>query len=99
MNEADPGFDAVHPSGQLIFRSSRGGCLHSVVPPEAAMDTDADNLARAVLLAADVSHLHAVMQIREEIIAAGYTPSAEIPGARDLEAAEGALLRHRLRSG
>jgi hypothetical protein len=98
MNDADPAFDAVHPSGQLMFRSSRGGCLHSVVLSEAAMEADADNLARAVLLAADVSHLYAVMQIREEIIAAGYTPTAEIPGACDLEAAEGALLRHRLRS-
>ena len=99
MNDADPAFDAVHPSGQVMFRSSRGGCLHSVVLSEAAMDADADNLARAVLLAADVSHLQAVMQIREEIIAAGHTPSAELPGARDLEAAEGALLRHRLRPG
>jgi len=97
MSEPDPAFDAVHPSGRLMFRSSRGGCLHSVVLSEAAMDTDSETLAAAVLLAADVSHLQAVMEIRREIIAAGFTPSPQIPGVRDLGIAEDALARHRLR--
>jgi hypothetical protein len=97
VSDADPAFDAMHPSGQLMFRSTRGGCLHSVVLSDVAMDAGAENLARAVLLAADVSYLHAVMRVRQEIIAAGFTPSAELPGTRDLEIAEDALLRHRLR--
>ncbi len=64
MNDPDPAFDAVHPSGHLMFRSSRGGCLHSVVLSESALDADAASLATAVLLAADVSHLQAVMRPR-----------------------------------
>jgi len=97
VTEPDPDFDVVHPSGHLMFRSSRGGCLHSVVLTEAALDTDAENLARAVLLAAGVSHLQAVMRIRQEIIAAGFSPSAQIPGVGDLDAAEEELRCHRLR--
>ena len=97
MSEPDPAFDSVHPSGQVMFRSCRGGCLHSVVLSDAVLDTDAETLARAVLLTAEVSHLHAVMQIRREIIEAGFTPSPQIPGPSDLDIAEGALRRHRLR--
>ena len=97
MTEPDPDFDVVHPSGHLMFRSSRGGCLHSVVLAESALDTDAENLARAVLLAAGVSHLKAVMRIRQEIIDAGFSPSAQIPGRTDLDAAEQELRSHRLR--
>jgi len=96
MSEPDPAFDAVHPSGRLMFRSSRGGCLHSVVLSEAALDTDPETLAQAVLLAAEVSHLHAVMRIRQEMIDAGFTPSPQIPGACDLDNAEGALRMHRM---
>ena len=62
MTEPDPEFDAVHPSGHILFRSCRGGYLHSVALAEAAMDTDAESLAHAVLLAADVSYLKALMQ-------------------------------------
>ena len=98
MSDPDPAYDAVHPSGLLIFRSSRGGCLHSVLLSESAMDADADSLARAVLLTADVSHLAAVMQVRQEIIDAGFSPSGGIPGPADLGRAESALLRHRLRA-
>ena len=98
MSEPDPAYDAVHPTGQLMFRSSRGGCLHSVLLSESAMDTDSDSLAQAVLLTAEVSHLAAVMQVRQEIIDAGFTPSAGIPGPSDLGRAEGALRRHRLRA-
>ena len=98
MSDPDPAYDAVHPSGHLIFRSSRGGCLHSVLLSDSAMDADADSLARAVLLTADVSHLAAVMQVRQEIIDAGFSPSGGIPGPADLGRAESALLRHRLRA-
>ena len=98
MSDPDPAYDAVHPSGHLIFRSSRGGCLHSVLLSESAMDADADSLARAVLLTADVSHLAAVMQVRQEIIDAGFSPSGGIPGPADLGRVESALLRHRLRA-
>jgi hypothetical protein len=46
MTEPDPEFDAVHPSGHILFRSCRGGYLHSVTLAEAVMDTDAQTLAR-----------------------------------------------------
>ena len=98
MSDPDPAYDAVHPSGHLIFRSSRGGCLHSVLLSESAMDADADSLARAVLLTADVSHLAAVMQVRQDIIDAGFSPSVGIPGPADLGRAVCALLRLRLRA-
>lgn len=96
MTEPDPEFDASHPSGHIVFRSCRGGYLHSVGLAEAAMDTDAQSLADAVLRTADVSHLKAVMQIRREILAAGHTPSAELATERDLDAAQQALDNHLL---
>lgn len=96
MSEPDPRFDAVHPSGQLMFRSCAGGYLHSVVLSEEGMDADADTLAQAVLRAAEVSHLRAVMRIRREIIESGFTPSAELPGPADLSRAEADLADHRL---
>ena len=96
MSEPDPAFDAVHPSGSVLFRSSRGGYLHSVVLSEAVRDTDAQALAEAVLRAADVSHLKAVMQIRGEILSAGFTPSVELANAADLRRAEGELAAHRI---
>ena len=99
MTAVDPAFDAVHPSGQLIFRSCRGGYLHSVQLGESAMDTDAGTLARAILLAARVSHLKAAMQVRQEIIEGGFTPSDQIAGPGDLDTAAAALLGHRLRPG
>jgi len=98
MSEPDPAYDAFHPTGQLMFRSSRGGCLHSVLLSASAMDADSDILAQAILLTAEVSHLAAVMQVRQEIIDAGFTPSAGIPGPSDLGRAEGVLRRHRLRA-
>ena len=97
MTDPDPEFDAVHPSGHILFRSCRGGYLHSVTLAEAAMDADAETLAHAVLLTADVSYLRALMQVRAEMIAAGYTPSAEVPSERDLDSATAALQDHRLR--
>jgi len=97
MTEPDPEFDAVHPSGHILFRSCRGGYLHSVTLAEAAMDADAETLAYAVLLTADVSYLRALMQVRAEMVAAGYTPSAEVPSERDLDSATAALQDHPLR--
>ena len=59
MSDPDPRFDAVHPGGQVMFRSCREGYLHSVVLGEAAMDADARSLARAILAAAEASHAKA----------------------------------------
>lgn len=98
MSEPDPQFDTAHPSGHILFRTCRGGYLHSVALAEPAMDTDAQTLARAILLTADVSYLKALMQVRAEIIAAGHTPSDDVPGRGDLEAAVAALQAHRLRA-
>lgn len=96
MTEADPAFDAVHPSGHVLFRSCRGGYLHSVALAEAAMDADAKSLAEAILRTADVSYLKALMEVRAEIVAAGHTPSADVPTERDLQGAVEALQEHRL---
>lgn len=97
MNQPDPAFDTVHPSGGVLFRSARGGYLHSVTLNEAAMRSDPETLARAVLLTAQVSHLKAVMQVRQDIIDAGFTPSVQIAGPAEMERAQAELLDHRLR--
>jgi hypothetical protein len=60
------------------------------------MDTDAESLAQAILLTADVSYLKAVMEVRGEIVAAGYTPSAEVPTTHDLQEAIEELVEHEL---
>lgn len=96
MTDADPEFDAVHPSGHVLFRSSRDGYLHSVVLSEGVADADAQALAEAVLRTAEVSHLKAVMEIRREIVDAGFSPSAELPTPADLSRAEAELGEHRL---
>lgn len=96
MSDPDPDFDARHPSGQVLFRSCRGGYLHSVVLGERAPEADTTDLAAGVLLTAQVSHLRAVMEVRREIIGAGFTPSGEIAGEAELERAETALREHRL---
>ena len=96
--DADPRFDAVHPSGNLMFRSCRGGYLHSVVLSETVRDADAASLAEAVLLAAGVSHLRAVMAIRREITDGGFTPSDEMATPADLRSAEEALESHQFRT-
>ncbi len=96
MTEADPAFDTVHPSGHILVRSCRGGYMHSVTLTEAAMNTDAESLTEGILLTADVSYLKAVMEVRGEIVAAGYTPSAEVPTAEDLDEAIERLVAHEL---
>lgn len=97
ISEADPAFDASHPSGQLMFRSCRGGYLDSVLLTEVALAADPATLAEAIIRTADVSYLRAVLAVREEIIAAGHTPSAELAGPADLRAAVARLAEHRLR--
>ncbi|OBF25932.1 DUF2694 family protein [Mycobacterium sp. ACS4331] len=96
MSEPNPEFDAIHPSGHILFRSCRGGYLHSVVLTEAALGTDADTLAEAIKRTADVSYHKALMEVRDEIIAAGHTPSDDVPGPRDLVRAIERLREHRL---
>lgn len=96
MTEPNPEFDALHPSGHLLFRSCRGGYLHSVVLTEEAMAADAQKLAAAITLTADVSHLRALMEVRSEILAAGHTPSDEVPAQTDLDRALTALAEHDL---
>lgn len=94
--DPDPEFDAVHPSGHLMFRSCRGGYLHSVVLSESVRDCDAGSLAEAVLRVAQVSHLRAVTHIRRDIVDAGFTPSEEMASPADLRRAESLLENHRL---
>jgi Protein of unknown function (DUF2694) len=96
MTEANPAFDTVHPSGHILVRSCRGGYMHSVTLSEAAMTSDAETLAHGILLTADVSYLKALIEIRGEIVAAGYTPSAEVPTTRDLDVAIDKLVAHEL---
>jgi uncharacterized iron-regulated protein len=96
MTEADPAFDTVHPSGHILVRSCRGGYMHSLTLSEAAMSTNTESLAEAILLTADVSYLKAVVEVRGEIVVAGYTPSAEVPTAHDLDRAIDRLVAHEL---
>lgn len=97
MTDPNPAFDTVHPSGHILARSCRGGYLHSVTLSDEAMETDAETLARGILLTADVSHLKALLEVRDEILAAGHTPSAQVPTPYDLDVAIEKLLTHDLR--
>ena len=97
MSEPNPAFDTIHPSGHILVRSCRGGYLHSVTLSGEAMETDAETLARGILLTADVSHLKALLEVRDEILAAGHTPSVEVPTPYDLDAAIDKLLSHQLK--
>ncbi len=99
MTEPNPAFDTVHPSGDVLFRSCRGGYLHSVALSEAAMSADAHRLAEAIVLAADVSFLKAALEIRGEIINTGHAPSAAVPTNEDLRVATERLLSHQLYAG
>jgi hypothetical protein len=96
MTDANPAFDTIHPSGHILVRTCRGGYMHSVALSEEALDTDAAALAQGILLTADVSWLKASLEIRDEIVAAGHTPSAEVPTPHDLNAAIEKLLAHKL---
>jgi len=96
MTDANQEFDATHPSGQVLFRSCRGGFLHSVALAEAALTADASTLAEAILRTAEVSHLRALMEVRDEILASGHTPSEAVPTPADLRAATARLADHDL---
>ena len=96
MTQPNPAFDAIHPSGHILFRSCRGGYLHSVVLSEAVLSADAKTLAEAIVRTADVSFQQALMEVRDEIIAAGHTPSPDVPGPADLLRAMERLREHRL---
>lgn len=96
MSEPNPAFDTSHPSGDVLFRSCRGGYLHSVVLSEAAMGADAQRLAEAILLTADASFLKAALEIRSEIVTSGHAPSAAVPTNDDLRVATERLLNHQL---
>jgi hypothetical protein len=97
MTDANPAFDTVHPSGHILVRSCRGGYMHSVALSEEAMETDAQTLAEGIVLTADVSCLKALLEVRDEIVAAGNTPSTEVPTPYDLDVAIEKLLAHKLR--
>ena len=97
MTDVEPAFDTVHPSGHILVRSCRGGYMHSVALSEEALDTDATTLAQGILLTADVSWLKALLEVRDEIVGAGHTPSAEVPTPHDLDVAIEKLLAHKLR--
>ena len=97
MTDANPAFDTVHPSGHILVRSCRGGYMHSVALSEDAMETVAEALAQGILLTADVSCLKALLEVRNEIVAAGHSPSSEVPSPHDLDAAIERLLAHKLR--
>ncbi|ORV44625.1 hypothetical protein AWC02_14830 [Mycolicibacter engbaekii] len=99
MTEPNPAFDTTHPSGDVLFRSCRGGYLHSVVLSESVMEADARRLAEAIVLTADVSFLKAALEIRGEIVATGHSPSAAVPTTDDLRVATERLLAHRLHPG
>lgn len=98
MNDVpDPAFDTYHPSGALLFRSTRGGCLHSIALSEDAMAADANSLAEAIRRTARVSFLKATVTLRAEIVAAHPTEGAQaMPTATDLENAIGVLNSHQL---
>lgn len=97
-DEPDPAFDAVHPSGTILFRSCRGGLLHSVALAEQAMETDANSLAEGILRTATVSFMKSAMQIRAELIAGvpDHPPGADVPTPQDLDEALIALNSHTL---
>lgn len=90
----DPRYDVVDPGGMLMFRSCSEGYLHSVVLDESARGADTRVLAEAILLSAAVSHLKAVMQMRQALIDAGFTPSEEMASPADLDAAQHLLASH-----
>lgn len=70
--------------------------MHSVALAEAAMRTDAQTLARGIMLTAEVSYLRALMEVRAEIVAAGHTPYGDVPRSDDLRVASEELAAHEL---
>ncbi len=92
----DQPFDATHPTGTILFRATRGGILQGIQFADNLFDVfdNAEQIAEAILLTADVSHLEAVMEVRAELIAGGTPPTAAVPTPDDLYEAKEALRRH-----
>lgn len=86
---------AVHPSGTILWQSGRGGLMKSMQLTDAALTqfADAEELAEAIQLTADVSFLRAAMQTRAELLS-GHTPPSRMPTRQDLAEAEKNLLNH-----
>ncbi|GAT07708.1 DUF2694 family protein [Mycolicibacterium novocastrense] len=97
-DQPNPEFDAVHPSGMILFRSCRGGFMHSVALSEDVMNTDSASLAEAILRTAQVSFVKAALEVRAELIAGNPDegPSAAVPTPQDLDEALVALNAHTL---
>lgn len=96
MTEPNPAYDTAHPSGDVLFRSCRGGYLHSVALSETAMRADVSRLAEAIVLTAEVSFLKAALEIRADMVTTGHAPSAAVPTNDDLRVAAERLVEHRL---
>lgn len=92
----DQHFDAMHPTGTILFRATRGGILQGIQFADNLFDVfdNAEQVAEAILLTADVSHLEAAMEVRAELIAGGTPPTAAVPTPDDLYEAKEALRRH-----
>lgn len=89
-------FDALHPTGTILFRSTRGGILQGTQFADNLFDVfdSAEQIAEAILLTGDVSHLEAIMEVRAELIAGGTPPTAAVPTPDDLYEAKEALRNH-----
>lgn len=89
-------FDALHPSGTILFRSTRGGIMQGIQLTEdaATVFPTSAALAEAILLTGRVSHIKALLPIRDEHLAAGIQPSSNMPTRDDLAAAETKLRHH-----
>lgn len=92
-------FDAIHPSGAILFRSGHGGVMQGLQLREDAMSIfpDAATFAEAILLTANVSHTKAAIAVRDSLVALHKQPSAAMPTRDDLEDAENALRNHHYR--
>lgn len=88
-------FDAIHPTGTILFRSLRGGIMQGCELQEDIHDhfPDAETFTEAVLLTARVSHLRALMEVRQELLDSHMQPE-RLATRDDLDAAEQALLNH-----
>lgn len=88
-------FDAIHPTGTILFRSGRGGMMQGCELQEDVHEhfPDAETFSEGLLLTARVSHLRSIMEVRAELLADGIQPE-RVATREDLEAAELALRNH-----
>ncbi|SKO35197.1 Protein of uncharacterised function (DUF2694) [Mycobacteroides abscessus subsp. abscessus] len=87
---------AVHPSGTILWQSGRGGLMEAMQVTEGAFTqfADAEELAEAIQLTADVSFLKAAMQVRAELLSGHTPPSSKMATRDDLAEAERKLRNH-----